>query len=633
MTDPSNALRERFLTSARATLERLIQYATRLEADPRDANVLDTMRRELHRLRGSVGSYGFAAATERLGVMEQRAASWSLDPTLEPQHRGTLLRRLVDELYTVFGTAGTARVADFVAREIWCVDPPLGHVADWSKGAVDAGLRFVTLAAADFAERIQQRERPYAVIAPADVGRALPIPEGLPLVLLGGVHETHVAAARSFGAVTLVEADITAEDLLAVIGRLEERTSITGGAVVILDDDPMILVLARAICQDAGLRAVTLEHPAELFRTLADERPGVLLMDVQLPGTTGFDLTRRVRASEEWSNLPIILFSADASREARESAVVAGADGFLPKPVAPTEMRTQLLARLEQVRQLRVAHGLNAATGLPEIEVGLRAVEPLFGAMRREGGVLSAAMIRLRDPADEAMWANACVDAARALRGTGAVLAHYDHVSLVATVRGGYDALLQALRATRGAGLDEAPWVVGLAEASTVGALHAEELWHGAADAAAAALAQGAKTHVWTREDSTRAPDVIIVEDDPAFSDLIEYALHQEGYSFRVFRTGPDALEALRAMPVGAQKPLILLDLDLPGLDGHAIHERLRIERPRDYVVVFVSVHAGDADQVRALRAGAADYLVKPVSLRVLLSKLPRWVRQPRSMR
>ena len=86
-------------------------------------------------------------------------------------------------------------------------------------------------------------------------------------------------------------------------------------------------------------------------------------------------------------------------------------------------------------------------------------------------------------------------------------------------------------------------------------------------------------------------------------------------------------------LKVGATKPLILLDLDLPGLDGHAIHERIRLERPRDYIVVFLSVHAGDADQVRALRAGAADYLTKPVSMRVLMSKLPRWVRQSRTER
>jgi DNA-binding response OmpR family regulator/HPt (histidine-containing phosphotransfer) domain-containing protein len=632
MSAPSDVLRQRFLGSARAALERLQQCAVLLDRDPRDANVLDTLRRELHRLRGSSGSYGFTEAGERIAEMEQRARTWAVDPMLEAEHRGALLRRVVDALHTAFGGAPD-RADDVDVREIWCVAPPAGRVAEWSKVATTAGMRFVVMSGSEFSGRVGHRERPYAVIAPADLGRGLPIPDGVPLVLLSGDRHAPAPASRSFGAVTVVEQDIAADDLTVIIERLAQRTSVTGGSVVILDDDPLILLLSRAICESAGLRAITIEDPALLFRTLEDERPGVLLMDVQLPGTTGFDLTRRLRADAEWAELPVILFSADASKEARENAVAAGADGFLPKPVAPAELRTQLLARLEQVREHRLAHGLNPATSLPEREVGLREAALLFGAQRREGGVLSAAMIRLRDPADEVRWPQLCARLARALRETGAALAHHDSLSLVATVRDGYYPMLLALNTLRAADPegDEAPWVLGLAEAAAVAPLHVEELWHAAADAAAVALTSRQDNHVWTREDSTRAPDVVIVEDDPAISDLLEYALRQEGYTFTVLRTGPEALEALRAMPVVALKPLVLLDLDLPGLDGHAVHERLLMDRPRDFVVVFLSAHAGDADQVRALRAGAADYLAKPVSLRVLLSKLPRWVRQPRS--
>ena len=632
MTAPTDVLRQRFLGSARAALERLQQCAALLDVDPRDANVLDSLRRELHRMRGSSGSYGFVEASERIGEMEQRARTWVIDPTLDAEHRGAHLRRVVDALHTAFGAAPD-HSEDVAVREIWCVTPPAGRVAEWSKVATSANVRFVVMAGSEFSGRIGLRERPYAVIAPADLGRSLPIPDGVPLVLLSADRHAPAPTARSFGAVTVVDQDIAADDLAVIIERLAQRTSVTGGSVVILDDDPMILLLSRAICESAGLRAITLEDPALLFRTLEDERPGVLLMDVQLPGTTGFDLTRRLRANPEFAELPVILFSADASKESRESAVVAGADGFLPKPVAPAELRTQLLARLDQVREHRLAHGLNPATSLPEREVGLREAGQLFGALRREGGALSAALIRLRDPADEVRWPHLCARLARALRETGAVLAHHDSLSLIATVRDGYYPMLLALNALRSTDPegDEAPWVLGLAEASVVQPLHVEELWHAAADAATVALTSRQDNHVWTREDSTRAPDVVIVEDDPAFSDLLEYALRQEGYTFRVLRTGPEALEALRAMPVVALKPLVLLDLDLPGLDGHAVHERLLMDRPREFVFVFLSAHSGDADQVRALRAGAADYLAKPVSLRVLLSKLPRWVRQPRS--
>jgi len=632
MTGAPIALRERFLASARATLDSFRQYAARLDADPRDATVLDTFRRELHRLRGSAGSYGFAEVSERLGEMEQRAVTWALDATMDPEHRGAHVRRLVDALLVQFGTADDAPLPEAQGRDVWCVDLGAERVHEWSTVASSAGVRFVTMSAADFSARIAQRERPYVVIASADQGRALQVPDGLPLVLLADARRAPAPAGRSFGAVTMVDDAVSADDLLVVLDQLAHRTSVAGGSVVILDDDPMILLLARAICEDAGLRAVTLDDPARLMQTLDDERPGVLLLDVQLPRTTGFDLVRQVRANAEWADLPIILFSADASPDARERATIAGADGFLAKPVAPTELRAQLLARLEQVRRLRLAHGLNPATGLPDIEVGLRDAAQLFGAMRREGGALSAAMIRPRDAVDAGSWANVCAQVARALRGTGALVAHYDAVSVVATMRGDIDQLRRALDTVGNATHAASPLAMGLAAAATVGTTHPEDLWHAAADAAATARALDQATHAWTPDDSTRAPDVIIVEDDPAFSDLLEYVLHQGGYTFRVLRTGPEALEALRTLRVGTQKPLVLLDLDLPGLDGHAIHERLRLERPRDFTVVFLSVHTGDADQVRALRAGATDYLAKPLSLRVLLAKLPRWVRQPRSM-
>ena len=78
-------------------------------------------------------------------------------------------------------------------------------------------------------------------------------------------------------------------------------------------------------------------------------------------------------------------------------------------------------------------------------------------------------------------------------------------------------------------------------------------------------------------------------------------------------------------MRIRGHRPIVLLDVDLPGLDGHSLHERLRVERPGQYDVVFLSVRGAEADQLRALQAGALDYLSKPVSLRVLLAKLASW--------
>jgi DNA-binding response OmpR family regulator len=55
------------------------------------------------------------------------------------------------------------------------------------------------------------------------------------------------------------------------------------------------------------------------------------------------------------------------------------------------------------------------------------------------------------------------------------------------------------------------------------------------------------------------------------------------------------------------------------------VHERLREERPDAYAVVFITGNGGEGDQVRALRAGALDYVAKPVGFRTLAGKIPLW--------
>jgi len=122
------------------------------------------------------------------------------------------------------------------------------------------------------------------------------------------------------------------------------------------------------------------------------------------------------------------------------------------------------------------------------------------------------------------------------------------------------------------------------------------------------------------------APEVIVVEDDPALAGLLEYGLRARGYRFVTFRNGREALDALLALDVGDQHPLLLLDVDLPALDGYSILDTLTRERPGQYRVVFTTVHGDESEQLRGLEAGALDYLVKPISLRVALEKIRRWV-------
>ena len=123
-------------------------------------------------------------------------------------------------------------------------------------------------------------------------------------------------------------------------------------------------------------------------------------------------------------------------------------------------------------------------------------------------------------------------------------------------------------------------------------------------------------------------PEVIVVEDDPALAELLTFGLEARGYRFIHFRNGREALDLLKTLPTeGApQPPLLLLDVDLPALDGYSIFEELQTECPGKFRVVFTTVHGSESEQLRGLEAGAMDYMVKPMSLRVALEKIRRWV-------
>ena len=121
-------------------------------------------------------------------------------------------------------------------------------------------------------------------------------------------------------------------------------------------------------------------------------------------------------------------------------------------------------------------------------------------------------------------------------------------------------------------------------------------------------------------------PDVIIVEDDPSLLEMLRYALTNRGYQTLSFSNGLDALRAMREMDTAGKQPVVLLDVDLPGIDGFRILHELSGSRPGDYQVILCTVHNSEATQVLGIQSGALDYLVKPLRMPIVLAKVGRLV-------
>jgi DNA-binding response OmpR family regulator len=118
------------------------------------------------------------------------------------------------------------------------------------------------------------------------------------------------------------------------------------------------------------------------------------------------------------------------------------------------------------------------------------------------------------------------------------------------------------------------------------------------------------------------AGTIMIVEDEPAVARGVQVALEREGYSVSVQGTGEDAL----ANFADIAPDLVVLDVRLPGMDGFEVLRQLR--RETHAPVLFLTARSDEVDKVVGLEMGADDYLVKPFSVRELVSRIKALLRR-----
>jgi two-component system phosphate regulon response regulator PhoB len=122
-----------------------------------------------------------------------------------------------------------------------------------------------------------------------------------------------------------------------------------------------------------------------------------------------------------------------------------------------------------------------------------------------------------------------------------------------------------------------------------------------------------------------RAEKILVVEDEEAIAELIEYNLLKAGYQVLLSASGEDALSLARS----EQPALVLLDIMLPDLDGLEVCRRLKREPALRKARIIMVTAKGEEDHIVAgLEAGADDYIVKPFSPRVLVARVEAVLRR-----
>jgi two-component system, cell cycle response regulator DivK len=105
------------------------------------------------------------------------------------------------------------------------------------------------------------------------------------------------------------------------------------GRVLIVDDNPTNLKLVRVLLAGEGYDVRTAEDAEDAIEVLERFSPTVVLMDLQLPGITGLELTARLKADPSRRHMAVVALTAYAMKGDEEKARAAGCDGYITKPV------------------------------------------------------------------------------------------------------------------------------------------------------------------------------------------------------------------------------------------------------------------------------------------------------------
>jgi len=118
--------------------------------------------------------------------------------------------------------------------------------------------------------------------------------------------------------------------------------------VLIADDDSSMRLLVHATIESDDYLVLEAADGAEAWAMIQEQRPSLVLLDVQMPGRSGLDLLRSVRADPSLRGTRVILLTSKAQEGDVEAGLIAGADFYLTKPFSPLD----LLTRVEEALRL-----------------------------------------------------------------------------------------------------------------------------------------------------------------------------------------------------------------------------------------------------------------------------------------
>jgi len=120
--------------------------------------------------------------------------------------------------------------------------------------------------------------------------------------------------------------------------------------ILIVDDEPFNLDYLEQEIEDLGYRSVRARDGRQALEIVREKSPDMILLDIMMPVMDGFEVLSRLKASQEWSEIPVVVISAMSDLDSVVKGIELGAEDYLPKPFEPALLEARIRAGLDKKR-------------------------------------------------------------------------------------------------------------------------------------------------------------------------------------------------------------------------------------------------------------------------------------------
>ena len=385
--------------------------------------------------------------------------------------------------------------------------------------------------------------------------------------------------------------------------------------VLVIEDEPQFAGILRELAHELKYSCLIAQNADEGFETAMTYRPDAILLDMCLPDHSGMTVLERLKESPVTRHIPVHVVSVE---DRKETALQMGAIGYALKPTTRDALK-EVFGRLEEKLAQKVKRVLlveddarqreSVSHLIEDDDVEISAVE--FGEQALEhlrSTVFDCMIIDLKLPdmdGHELLERMAREDICSfppVIVYTGRNLTRDEEAALLKYSR---SIIIKGARSPERL-LDEVTLFLHKVESEMP--LERQKMLKS----------------VRSREKAFEGRKILVVDDDVRNVFALTSALEQKGAVVEIARNGHEAISQLQAID---DIDLVLMDIMMPEMDGFTAMEEIRKEpRFARLPIIAVTAKAMKNDQERCLRAGANDYLAKPIELDRLFSLIRVWL-------